>query len=628
MFKRTLLLVALAVFAGPTDPAHAGGKNVAIIDNFDAHGSFFCQLLTEHGHACTVFPMEGPTAPLDSFDVVIDMSHIWSDPTGMLADFMRAGKTVIATGNAPYALGVDTNPTVQAWIGANANVGAGGPLVTVARDPILGDIPAGTQLTDCSDSVCGALRDTTGHPNAKVLAMYVDYPDPRPIGILRNFWEAGVSVYMPGFSPEFILNALEVRNPIPTLNTWGLLALALGIGAAGTIVLWRRRSLTRSPATLPALLIGSLLVTTAPLQADVTSSREGDVTYLRIGDAGPFYSTQRTVVDLRSVGIPESAGIAVLWEETTSDGSRVPWYAISLGGKIVDEVRATSYDLRLRYARFDPGVEEPAIGAALSADPDSELYIVQFVTQSLSEFRSAIEPQGATIYDFLPNHAYIAKIPAKARAAVAALPFVRAVVPYHPGYRLEEFLRDNLDRAEQLFPLQRYNIRVFSAGQKPAVAARIALLGGLVNSADAGKRMVEATLTPAQLLQVARFDEVLFIDRWSPMHPDMNVVRKMPLLPDGSDGGANYLQTVAGYRGSGVRGEVFDFGFNTGHQDFGNLVGDLACPVARLGLIEHAPPVGDAWHGASTSGIIFGNGFGKPDAKGLLPCGQGIVANA
>jgi hypothetical protein len=32
MFKRTLLLVALAVFAGPTDPAHAGGKNVAMID--------------------------------------------------------------------------------------------------------------------------------------------------------------------------------------------------------------------------------------------------------------------------------------------------------------------------------------------------------------------------------------------------------------------------------------------------------------------------------------------------------------------------------------------------------------------------------------------------------------------
>jgi len=249
MFKRTLFLAALAVFAGPTDPAHAGGKNVALIDNFNGYGSFFCQLLTEHGHACTVFPLEGPTAPLDPFDVVIDMSHIWSDPAGTLGDFMGAGKTVITLEGAPGALGIDSDATVQAWIGANAAVGAGDRLVTTASDPILGDIPPGTELTNCSTAVCAALRDTTGHPNAKVLAMYVDYPDPRPIGIMRNFWESGVSVYMMGFSPDFILNALEVRNPIPTLNTSGLLALALGIGAAGTIVLRRRRSLPRSRAT-------------------------------------------------------------------------------------------------------------------------------------------------------------------------------------------------------------------------------------------------------------------------------------------------------------------------------------------------------------------------------------------
>lgn len=104
MFKRTLLLAALAVFAAPTDPAHAGGKNVAIIDaghqTPQTEGEEWCQFLTEHGHACTVFPKEGPTAPLDPFDVVIDMSDVWSDPSGTLGDCVRAGKTVITETDA------------------------------------------------------------------------------------------------------------------------------------------------------------------------------------------------------------------------------------------------------------------------------------------------------------------------------------------------------------------------------------------------------------------------------------------------------------------------------------------------------------------------------------------------
>jgi len=114
MFKRTLLLVALAVFAGPTDPAHAGGKNVAMIDYSDVEpwGQSWCHLLTDNGHTCTVFPHDGPTGPLDPFDVVIDLSLDWSDPSGMLADCMRAGKTVITWSLTPYALGVQTNPTV------------------------------------------------------------------------------------------------------------------------------------------------------------------------------------------------------------------------------------------------------------------------------------------------------------------------------------------------------------------------------------------------------------------------------------------------------------------------------------------------------------------------------------
>jgi len=136
----------------------------------------WCQFPTDHGFACTLFPQEGRTGLLDPFDVVIDISGMWSDPTGMLADFMRARKTVITTAVAP---GIDSNPTVQAWIGAHAPAGGNSELWTTDRDPILGDLSPGTVLGDCADSSCPAVRETAAHPNAQVFAHYVDGGGPR-----------------------------------------------------------------------------------------------------------------------------------------------------------------------------------------------------------------------------------------------------------------------------------------------------------------------------------------------------------------------------------------------------------------------------------------------------------------
>jgi hypothetical protein len=333
---------------------------VAVIDRGGSYpptaGQYWCQFLTDHGYSCTLFPKEGPTAPLDPFDVVVDMSFDWSDPSGTLADFLRAGKTVITTYAAPYALGVDTSPTVQAWIGANASAGGSDKLVTTASDPILGNIPVGAVIADCVDAGCSAVNDTSGHPDAKVLARLEHGQG--AIGLMRNIWEGGVSVYMLGFlGEEIVLNAMQARTlTIPTVTAWGLLALAISIGIAGAVIL-RDRRCPRS--IIPALLVAWVFAAAPAVRADVASTQEGGVTYLRLGEAEPFYSTDKTVTNLRSVAMPDSAGLVALWNETDANGSIEPFYAVSLDGKKVDEVRATSYDLLLRYARFDPTIVSP-----------------------------------------------------------------------------------------------------------------------------------------------------------------------------------------------------------------------------------------------------------------------------
>ena len=163
---------------------------------------------------------------------------------------------------APEALGIDSNPTVQAWVGANVGMADDGDVLTTERDPILGAILPGTWVTGCGHSVCGALVDTSGHPFAKVLARLRSGTG--RIAIMRNYWEGGVSVFLTRFiSPygdplqeEIILNTVQARNTIPALSTWGLLTLVLGVVLAGTIVLRRRGSLLQVATSQGAGIAG------------------------------------------------------------------------------------------------------------------------------------------------------------------------------------------------------------------------------------------------------------------------------------------------------------------------------------------------------------------------------------
>lgn len=318
--------------------------------------------------------------------------------------------------------------------------------------------------------------------------------------------------------------------------------------------------------------------------------------------------TKSTIINEKTISVPDSTVLLKLWDEKLENGNLVPYYSISLdGGKTIARTVQSSYELGLRYAHFDPLISTPDVPSILSSGDDIHLFIVQFVTQPLEEFKNTIISLGGNIRKYVAQYAYIVEMSESVKLQVESLPYVRWVGPYYPAYRLEEFLLENLDNANQMYPSQHYNIQVYSLEQKQIVANKITSIGGIVEKADAGKYLVEATLTPEQLFNVVRWNEINFIDRWSPLEPDMDVVREI--------GGANYIETVAGYNGSGVRGEVFDQGFNLAHVDF-----------QHHPLISHGTVDSDS-HGASTSGICFADGTGNPKGRGMLPYGQGIVGD-
>ena len=283
--------------------------------------------------------------------------------------------------------------------------------------------------------------------------------------------------------------------------------------------------------------------------------------------------------------------------------------------------RAGTGLLRLQYGTFDPRAAEapgaraarPEVPARLRAAPGRS-YIVQLTGAPREAYRNELRSLGARLFQFLPDEAYIVHMDAAARVRVEGLTYVRWVGAYEPVYKLEPalvsaFAAEPAAGAKPRAAAQRYVILVLEKGpaMKRTVAREIRRLGGTVHTQPAEGHDLEASLTPDQLALLAHRDEILYIDRWFAPESDMDIARGIS--------GADFLETVAGYTGRGVRGEVMDGGLRTTHQDF----------RARPPIIHNRNST-SIGHGTSTYGEIFGSGAAARAARGLLPDGQGIFA--
>lgn len=129
---------------------------------------------------------------------------------------------------------------------------------------------------------------------------------------------------------------------------------------------------------------------------------------------------------------------------------------------------------------------------------------------------------------------------------------------------------------------------------------RVAELGGWAINPQVGARFLDIHIGPGGLIQLVTEPGVLYAERWAPPQNDDPLVRNST--------GANYIESVAGYTGTGVVGSVMDNGLLTGHQEFVSLP-----PPIGLGNTEQT------WHGTPVYGALFGDGAGQPNARGVLP---------
>jgi len=251
----------------------------------------------------------------------------------------------------------------------------------------------------------------------------------------------------------------------------------------------------------------------------------------------------------------------------------------------------------LRYSTFDPTVAAPAVPDALRSTQQQGLRIVQFHGTPTQSGRDAIAAVGGKVVKYMPHDAYVVRLTAQQAKELADVELIRWVGDYHPAYRLDAALLEGA--ALQSAKMTKYNMVVADKkSDKPALAAKIAQIGGVVVDEHFGSLLFTASLTGPQLQQVAGFDEVLWIDRWSAPEEDMDNAR--------IQGGGNYVEAQGGFTGAGVNAHIYE-GIEATHVDFtGGATAVRSSAAAQS-------------HGHATGGIVFGNGTSNPAVRGMAP---------
>lgn len=358
------------------------------------------------------------------------------------------------------------------------------------------------------------------------------------------------------------------------------------------------------------------MITTLVLALALSPSPQGGVTNLeldgrqglplRTSDGQVVVEDAAAVSAARQLDLPGGVRV-VLWTESTPGGS-VERYRLRLGaGQELSRARDARPMVHLRRGSFDP-LASAAPEAPDGLDGTGRLFLVQFVTRPIQAYRDALEAEGAVVRNYMPDSAHVVEMDPALADGLRALPFVRWVGPYRAADRLDEGLLAEL--AAGSFQPTRVHVQVTERGpaMKGRVAARVPGLGGRIDwIIDEGFRF-DATVDAAGLRALARMDEVLWIDPWTPDEEDMDKVR--------IDGGANTLESLTGFTGQGVRAECMDGNVDDAHPD-----------LQSNPILFHGSRSGSASHGTPVTGIVFGDGAANAGRRGLLPDGQPIFAD-
>jgi hypothetical protein len=278
--------------------------------------------------------------------------------------------------------------------------------------------------------------------------------------------------------------------------------------------------------------------------------------------------------------------------------------------------------------RIDTRAGEPALDADLTlrsygAGRDG-YYLVQFDGPVQPAWKSAIESAGGRVLYYLPEYAFVVRMPESVRASVAGDAHVAWTGLYQPAYKLSEGL---LHAPAAATGPETVNILLFANESRATVESAVHAAGGTIRlSFDGHVSIVRAELDRAGVNAMARLPEVAWIE---PYVPNVPLNDQCQWVVQTNTSGVRKIWDN-GITGTGQVLNSADTGIYTDHNAFR----DPAVPITTWGdypthrkVIAYvnpgnSPDVGfgeGGGHGSHTAGTLVGNDapFGTAPYDGM-----------
>lgn len=252
---------------------------------------------------------------------------------------------------------------------------------------------------------------------------------------------------------------------------------------------------------------------------------------------------------------------------------------------------------------FDPVAERPPLPVSLTVDGYEDeygYYLVQFNGPIRDEWKKAVERSGAELLWYVPQYAFISRVPADQVEKVRAMPEVRWLGLYQPAYKVFPGL-ENWGGTQSLI------VVFFKDEDEFGLLDRLEVLGatGIVAEFNAWNRSVKLDIDAAQIPEIARLPGVFWIEPYGEITPD-----NMDLQWVDQHGYtvSDTTRTIwaKGVAGSSVICGLTDSQLWMNHDAFRDTVSNTPSPTHRK-VIHYFGTQGSARHGTHTGGTVCGN---------------------
>lgn len=308
------------------------------------------------------------------------------------------------------------------------------------------------------------------------------------------------------------------------------------------------------------------------------------------------FSNSRTLLQRRARYIAILVLVATFISLSISSYASHPAQQVAPDGTMLESAPL----IRLQYATFDPLKGEPVIADNLklnAKDGDAaHYYIVQFSGPVYDGWKEAVVKAGGSIYDYIPDFAFVMRLDGAAKKQVAAMPFVRWIGDYQPAYKLSPELAELSSKGAK----GGLSLNVLTFGQANG-AALTAALGNGVTAVSEGVygSVVRATADSSQVTGLAQREDVSWIEIHHAPQLYNDVARTV--------NGVNSVWSDLGLYGQGQIVAVADTGLDTGSTS--TLSPDFAGRIiSTYGLGRSGNWSDTDGHGTHVSGTVLGSG--------------------